>query len=38
MEKTALIITSISAPNPVMKSLAEGSLKNNVDFIVIGDT
>ena len=38
MEKTALIVTSISAPNPVLKSLAEGSLKNNVEFIVIGDT
>ncbi|MBL6964554.1 MAG: DUF288 domain-containing protein [Bacteroidetes bacterium] len=38
MEKTALVVTSISAPNPVLKSLAEGSAKNNVDFIVIGDT
>lgn len=35
--KTSLIITSISAPNPVMKSIAEGSIKNNIDFIVIGD-
>jgi hypothetical protein len=38
MEKTALIVTSISAPNPVMKSLAQGSAENNIDFLVIGDT
>ena len=35
--KTALVITSISKPNPVLVSYAEGSIKNNVDFIVIGD-
>lgn len=35
--KTALVITSISNPNPVLNSYAEGSLKNNLDFIVIGD-
>ncbi len=36
-EKTALIVTSISAPNPVLQSLAAGATKNNVEFIVIGD-
>ncbi len=35
--KTSLIITSISAPNAVMKSFADESLKRNIDFIVIGD-
>ena len=36
--KTALIVTSISAPNPVLKSLAAGSLAHGWDFIVTGDT
>jgi hypothetical protein len=36
-EKTALIVTSISAPNPVLESLARGSVQNDVEFIVIGD-
>jgi hypothetical protein len=36
--KQALIITSISHPNAVMKSIAVEAGKNNVDFIVIGDT
>ena len=35
--KTSIIITSISAPNAVMKSIAEESLKQHMDFIVIGD-
>ncbi len=35
--KTSIIITSISAPNAVMKSIAEESLKQQMDFIVIGD-
>lgn len=35
--RTALIITSISKPNPVLISYAEGSLEHEVDFIVIGD-
>ncbi|MFC2114038.1 STELLO glycosyltransferase family protein [Bacteroidota bacterium] len=38
MKNTALVVTSISSPNPVLKSLAEGSLDNKVDFYVIGDT
>ncbi len=36
--KTALIVTSISAPNAVLKSLAAGSLAHGWDFIVTGDT
>ncbi len=35
--KTSIIITSISAPNAVMKSIALESKKQNIDFIVIGD-
>lgn len=35
--KTSVIITSISAPNSVMKSIAAESKKKNIDFIVIGD-
>ena len=37
-QNTALIITSISAPNTAMKSFAEGCKKSGVDFIVVGDT
>ena len=36
--KTALVVTSISAPNPVLKSLAAGSITHGWDFIVAGDT
>lgn len=36
--KTALIITSISTPNSVLRAFAEGSEKHGIDFIVIGDT
>jgi hypothetical protein len=36
--KISIIVTSISGPNAVMKSIATGSKKNNIDFIVIGDT
>jgi hypothetical protein len=35
---TALVVTSISAPNPVLRSLAEGSIKHGWDFVVTGDT
>ena len=38
MSRVAVIITSISAPNAVMKSIAEEAMKNKVDFIVIGDS
>jgi STELLO glycosyltransferases len=34
----ALVVTSISAPNPVLRSLAEGCLKHGARFIVTGDT
>lgn len=33
-----LIVTSISAPNDVLKSLAMGSFANNISFIVVGDS
>lgn len=36
-DKTALIVTSISAPNPVLQSLARGAQQHDVEFIVIGD-
>jgi hypothetical protein len=35
--KTALIVTSIAPPNPVLRTLAEGCLSQGIDFIVIGD-
>jgi len=35
---TALVLTSINAPNAVMNSLAEGSRAAGARFIVIGDT
>ncbi len=38
MSKASVIITSISAPNEVMKSIAVDAIKNNVEFIVIGDS
>ena len=38
MPDSALIITSISAPNDAMKAFAEGCGRNNIDFIMIGDT
>jgi hypothetical protein len=36
--KSALVITSISAPNPALIACAKGSRKHDTDFIVIGDT
>lgn len=36
--KTALIVTSISPPNPVLSALARGSIEHGVRFIVVGDT
>lgn len=38
LQKTALIVTSISGPNPVLRSLAAGSTEHGWDFIVTGDT
>ncbi|MBD2580419.1 STELLO glycosyltransferase family protein [Oscillatoria sp. FACHB-1406] len=35
--KVAVVITSISAPNPVLCKIAEGSQQKDWDFIVIGD-
>ena len=32
--RSALVITSISAPNPVLTACAEGSRKHDIDFIV----
>jgi len=36
-EKTALVVTSIAAPNAVLSALAQGSIKHGLDFVVIGD-
>lgn len=36
-DKTALIITSISQPNPALVSFAGASIENNIDYILIGD-
>jgi hypothetical protein len=38
MQKFAVVITSISGPNAVMKSIAEKALEKNIDFFMIGDT
>jgi len=37
-QNTALIITSISAPNAAMKSFAEGCKKSGIEFLVVGDS
>lgn len=34
---TALVITSIAAPNAVLRSFAEGCASSGIDFILIGD-
>ena len=34
----ALVVTSIAAPNAVLRALAEGSLRHNVHFYNIGDS
>jgi hypothetical protein len=34
----ALVVTSISPPNPVLKALAQGCLNHGSYFIVVGDT
>jgi len=33
----AIIVTSISEPNPVLRSLAEGASRHGLSFIVVGD-
>jgi hypothetical protein len=35
---TALVVTSISAPNAILGALAQGAVKAGVEFIVAGDT
>lgn len=37
MAKTFLIVTSISAPNAALQSLANGSQRHGIEFIVVGD-
>jgi hypothetical protein len=34
----ALVVTSIAAPNAVLRALAEGSIRHNVHFYNIGDS
>src|SRR4030095_3372112 len=36
-DKAALVITSISAPNEVLKAFASGCRENDIQFILIGD-
>ena len=36
--KTAVVVTSISAPNRSLRTLADGAQAHDLDFIVIGDT
>ncbi|HEY5838857.1 MAG TPA: STELLO glycosyltransferase family protein [Pyrinomonadaceae bacterium] len=36
-DKTVLVVTSISAPNKALRSLADGCRQHEIDFIVIGD-
>ncbi len=36
--RTALVVTSISSPNAVLRSLAEGAAQHGWDFVVAGDT
>ena len=38
LKNGALVVTSISGPNPVLKSLAEGAMARGIPFIVIGDS
>ena len=35
---TALVVTSINSPNPILRALAEGAVQSGVDFILAGDT
>lgn len=37
-KNTALVITSISTPNEVLRTFAEGCAKHNTEFILIGDS
>jgi hypothetical protein len=35
---TALVVTSINPPNPILRALAEGAVKSGVDFVLAGDS
>jgi hypothetical protein len=35
---TALVVTSISAPTPILRALASGASQSGVDFVLAGDT
>ena len=37
-KKVCLVVTSIASPNQILTNLAKGCMKNNFDFILIGDT
>ena len=37
-DKTAIIVTSVNRPGKALRQLASGSLQENFNFIVIGDT
>lgn len=37
MEKTAIVITTINAPNKAIRALAQGATTHQWDFVVIGD-
>ena len=37
MEKIALVVTTISKPNDVLKSLAQGCISHGWDFVIAGD-
>ncbi len=37
-ERAALVVTSISAPNRILKSLAEGARQHQIPFYLIGDS
>jgi hypothetical protein len=36
--KTALVVTSINAPNQELRAMAEGATKQHWDFVVVGDS
>jgi hypothetical protein len=37
-EKTTLVVTSINAPNPILRALAEGATRADMPFVLAGDT
>jgi hypothetical protein len=37
-ERYAVVVTTINAPTPAVRSLAEGSARIGADFVVVGDT